>query len=181
MKLVKSAIIATLVAFAAVAVASDVSLDIEQQLAKAPRAKVVKMTVELELPDGSTMVVDNMDFCTPGGFYKGVEGVVFGDEAVKIMQAGMAALYPKVGDKINQMWNNKNHPEDPRLPTFLMIKAPEKTTDIYNKKFKRKGAANEDLPMAFRSTASLMKVDNLTPMVLSTCGGYNHPPGGISR
>ena len=39
---------------------------------KVNRAKVVNMTVELELPDGSTVIVDNINFCTPGGFYNGV-------------------------------------------------------------------------------------------------------------
>lgn len=140
-----------------------------QKESKINRARIVNMIVELELPDGSTVVVDNMDFCTPGGFYNGVEAVVFGDEAVRVMQAGMAALYPKVGDSINQMWQNKNNADDPRLPTYLMIRAPESA----NKLAKLKGEARPTVE--FGSSSKVLKIDDKTPVVMSTCGGYYHP------
>lgn len=131
------------------------------------RAKIVNMIVELELPDGSTELVDNIDFCTPGGFYNGVEAVVFGDEAIKIMQAGMAALYPETGDTVNQMWTNKSNPGDLRLPTFMMIKSPESTLAK-----SAQGVAISD--KTFGSSAKVYKLDDKTPMLVSTCGGYRH-------
>ena len=137
---------------------------------KVNRAKVVGITIELELPSGEILVLDDLDFCTPGGFYNGVEALVFGDEAVKVMQAGMSALYPKVGDSVSQMWNNKVNPEDPRLPTFLMIKPPE------NKLSKTKGGANKSYSGVFRSSAKVKAVGN-APVLMATCGGYNHPQG----
>jgi len=142
-----------------------------KQPEKVNRAKVVNIIMELELPDGSTVMVDNIDFCTPGGFYNGVEAVVFGDEAVRVMQAGMAALYPKVGDSINQLWENKSHANDPRLPTFLMIKPPENNLNAIDNK--SKGDAKE--PVTFGSSAKVFKLNDKTPIVMSSCGGYYHP------
>ncbi len=132
------------------------------------RAKVVNIAVELRMPDGSSLSVDNMDFCTPGGFYNGVEAIVFGDEAVRIMQAGMAALYPHVGDNVYRLWNNKANEGDPRLPTYLMIKAP----GAHNN---NKGEANAS-NNRFGSSAKVYSANSSTPTIPSSCGGYNHPP-----
>lgn len=143
-----------------------------KQVVTRNRAKIVNMTVELELPDGSIMTVDNMDFCTPGGFYNGVEALVFGDDAVKIMQAGMAALYPKVGNGVDDMWQTKSDADDPRLPTYLMIRAPESKNALAMANGKQ-GAAKPTV--SFGSSAKILKIDEQTPIVMATCGGYNHP------
>ncbi|PCI62027.1 MAG: hypothetical protein COB35_04930 [Gammaproteobacteria bacterium] len=171
-KLILSAVLA-LTVFSAVSatVANEKQVAIQQL----QRAKIVNMVVELKLPDGSHITVNNMDFCTPGGFYNGVQALVFGDEAVKVMQAGMAALYPKVGDSINRMWNTKSNPDDPRLPTYLMIREP--VNSKHNKKVK--GDANKQLIGRFKSSAKILKIDDNTPIIMSTCGGYNHPDDNV--
>lgn len=169
MKMFKKVLISACLIMGFSAHAVDVKAIDKEQLA---RAKVVNMTVELKLPDGSLLTVDNIDFCTPGSFYNGVQAIVFGDDAVKIMQAGMAALHPHVGDSVLKTWNNKVNENDPRLPTFLMITSPEAIT----KKVKPKGEA-EKVGVPFRSSAKLLGYGGQTPGIMATCGGYNHPPG----
>jgi len=175
--LMKGAVVA-LTLLSAVAVSSAMANDAVNNTlidASQQRAKIVNMVVELKLPDGSHITVNNMDFCTPGGFYNGVQAIVFGDEAVKVMQAGMAALYPKVGDSVNRMWNTKSNPNDPRLPTYLMIREPENSKHKNRKQNRVKGDANNKLIGRFKSSAKILKIDDNTPIIMSTCGGYNHP------
>jgi len=150
-------------------VTSDQAVAKVANKAQVNRAKVVHISVELELPDGERITVDNIDLCTPDSFYNGVQALVFGDEAVKVMQAGMAALYPKVGDSVYQMWNNKVNPDDPRLPTFLMIKPPES-----NQHKLKGGASRSSFRGVLRSSAKVLGVED-APVLMATCGGYNHP------
>lgn len=127
------------------------------------RAKVKAITATLAMPDGSELLVD-MKFCLPGGTYEGVQAIVFGDQAAQVMQAGMGALHPELGDSVLRTWQNKAHPDDPRLPTYLLFKGTNENDKAISSAMSRSKEATRSLsPSSY-------------PVVFAGCGSFIHPP-----
>jgi hypothetical protein len=88
------------------------------------RAVVAKLRADLILPNNKVMTVD-IDFDTDSGFHDNTM-MVMDDFGVDILVAGFTAKYgPQHGDKIRQAWNQKQQPEDPRKPTYLLVQKPK--------------------------------------------------------
>ncbi|WDE07273.1 hypothetical protein SG34_010485 [Thalassomonas viridans] len=139
------------------------------------RGTVVKITATIEYPDGTTRE-HSMDTCTPGGLYNGVDAIIFGDNSIKVYQAGYAALYPEYGDVVSKLWNNKAEEGDPWLPTYLIVKDPN--TGFDEQKEKVTSSSSVFMPKKkVRKTVKkeLTNVNALSaPILMTVCGGYRH-------
>ena len=125
------------------------------------RGKVKEIVVTIEYPNGETKKVP-LDFCLPNQ-YQNVELIAFGDHAVRVVEAGTAALYPHLGNTATKIWNNKVKPDDPYLPTYLLLSRPE--------------VAKKQALTLNTQTSSVKVIRGANgPTMMASCGGYNHDP-----
>ncbi len=159
----------------AIVLATSVLVSTAQAKSKYPnRGTVVSITATIEYPDGTTKV-HNMDTCTPGGFYNGIDAIIFGDESIKIYQAGYSALHPEYGDIVNKQWYKKANADDPWLPTYLLAKNANTGFDAKNVE-KFNSSSSVFMPQAKTSGNKKTIDESLPPMLMSACGGHVHPP-----
>jgi hypothetical protein len=134
------------------------------------RAKVEHMTVNLKLPDNSNLTVDMNFDC--GSYYNKTAMIVTSRQGAEILATAYEALYgPAAGKAVMDKWNKKAKAEDPRLPTFIVVKPPEGKSYLLN-------TANK------KSAPLLMKSDNQeqpkaqsfnAAEISPSCGGVDHP------
>ncbi|WP_246128640.1 hypothetical protein [Pleionea sediminis] len=131
------------------------------------RAEVADMSANLLLPDGSYLQVEVFTECALGG--TNVGALLFSDEQVDDYAAGLTAKYgSQYGDLLRQTWATKRNPEDPRLPTYIVV-------------FKSQSEANDNntqkaLSGVSRSQEAGSTTREAVPTFIGNCGGSVHPP-----
>lgn len=93
------------------------------------RATVARLNAELLLPDNSILKVD-MDFDNQSG-YNGTATIVMDDDGAQMIADAFSFRYgDAAGQEILTKWHNRENKDDPRKPTFLFVKKPEKEGDM---------------------------------------------------
>lgn len=93
------------------------------------RAVIANLRADLVLPSNKILTVD-IDFDTASG-YHGNTMMVMDDFGVEMLTTAFAVKYgQQFADKITQAWANKEHPDDPRKPTYLLVQKPSKDDDL---------------------------------------------------
>ena len=87
------------------------------------RAVIANLRADLVLPTNKILTVD-IDFDTTSG-YHGNTMMVMDDFGVEMLTTAFAVKYgQQFADKITQAWAQKQHPDDPRKPTYLLVQKP---------------------------------------------------------
>ena len=87
------------------------------------RAVIAKLTADLVLPSNKILTVD-IDFNNTNGYHNNTM-VIMDDFGVEMLATAFAIEYgQEYADKISQAWTNKEHPDDPRKPTYLLVQKP---------------------------------------------------------
>ncbi|OUR62007.1 hypothetical protein A9Q74_06030 [Colwellia sp. 39_35_sub15_T18] len=93
------------------------------------RAVVAKLRADLVLPSNKILTVD-IDFDSTSG-YHGNTMMVMDDFGVEILTTAFAVKYgQQYADKIKQAWAVKEHPDDPRKPTYLLVQKPSSDDEL---------------------------------------------------
>jgi len=93
------------------------------------RAVIANLRADLVLPSNKILTVD-IDFDTTSG-YHGNTMMVMDDFGVEMLTTAFAVKYGhEYANKINQAWANKEHPDDPRKPTYLLVQKPSKEDEL---------------------------------------------------
>lgn len=87
------------------------------------RAVISKLRADIVLPTNKILTVD-IDFDTTSG-YHGNTMMVMDDFGVEMLTTAFAVKYgQQFADKITQAWAEKEHADDPRKPTYLLVQKP---------------------------------------------------------
>lgn len=97
--------------------------------AKPDRAVVANLRAELVLPTNKILTVD-IDFDSTSGYHNNTM-MIMDDFGVEMLATGFESKYGKEhADNIRQAWANKEHPEDPRKPTYMLVQKPIHSDEI---------------------------------------------------
>ncbi|WP_144394813.1 hypothetical protein [Pleionea sediminis] len=134
------------------------------QILATDRAKVADMSASLLLPDGSYLQVDVFTECTDGG--SNVGSLLFDDQHVELFAKGLDAEYgERYGNMLRSAWANKKNPDDPRLPTYIVV-------------FKSGTDTNEKMVSKSLHSIEEAETQSSAPSFIGNCGGYVHKPVG---
>lgn len=87
------------------------------------RAVVAKIRTDLVLPTDKILTVD-IDFDTTSGYHDNAI-MVMDDFGAEMIATAFEVKYGKLhADKIRQAWAEKQHKDDPRKPTYLLVQKP---------------------------------------------------------
>jgi len=87
------------------------------------RAVIANLRADLVLPTNKILTVD-IDFDTTSG-YHGNTMMVMDDFGVEMLTTAFAVKYgQQFADEITQAWAQKQHPDDPRKPTYILVQKP---------------------------------------------------------
>ena len=91
--------------------------------AKSDRAVVAKIRADLVLPNDKILTVD-IDFDSASGYHNNTM-MVMDDFGVEMLVTAFAIKYgQQYADKISNAWAEKQHQDDPRKPTYLLVQKP---------------------------------------------------------
>eukprot|EP00487_Bulimina_marginata_P003189 TRINITY_DN1770_c0_g1_i5.p1 TRINITY_DN1770_c0_g1~~TRINITY_DN1770_c0_g1_i5.p1 ORF type:complete len:158 (-),score=20.92 TRINITY_DN1770_c0_g1_i5:191-664(-) len=91
--------------------------------AQSDRAVVAKLRADLVLPNNKILTVD-IDFDSTSGYHDNTM-MVMDDFGVEMLVTAFAVKYgQQFADKISNAWAEKNHQNDPRKPTYLLVTKP---------------------------------------------------------
>jgi hypothetical protein len=91
--------------------------------AKSDRAVVAKLRADLVLPNDKILTVD-IDFDSTSGYHNNTM-LVMDDFGVEMLVTAFAVKYgQQFADKISNAWAEKQHQDDPRKPTYLLVQKP---------------------------------------------------------
>lgn len=91
--------------------------------AHSDRAVVAKLRADLVLPNNKILTVD-IDFDSTSGYHDNTM-MVMDDFGVEMLVTAFAVKYgQQFADKISNAWAEKNHQNDPRKPTYLLVQKP---------------------------------------------------------
>ncbi|KGJ96154.1 hypothetical protein [Colwellia psychrerythraea] len=87
------------------------------------RAVVAKLRADLVLPNNKILTVD-IDFDSTSGYHNNTM-LVMDDFGVEMLVTAFAVKYGQpFADKISNAWAEKQHQNDPRKPTYLLVQKP---------------------------------------------------------
>lgn len=87
------------------------------------RAVVAKFRADLVLPSNKILTVD-ISFDSSSSYHNNTM-LIMDDFGVEMLVAGFTAKYgQEYADKIQQAWNEKQDPNDPRKPTYMLVQKP---------------------------------------------------------
>lgn len=90
------------------------------------RAVIAKLRASLVLPTNKILTVD-IDFDTSSGYHDNTM-LIMDDFGVEMLAMAFTVKYgQEAADKVRNAWANKQHQNDPRKPTYLLVQKP--TTD----------------------------------------------------
>jgi hypothetical protein len=93
------------------------------------RAVIANLRADLVLPTNKILTVD-IDFDSTSG-YHGNTMMVMDDFGVEMLATAFAVKYgQQYADKITQEWAKKQHPDDPRKPTYILVQKPNSDDDV---------------------------------------------------
>ena len=94
-----------------------------QLKARSDRAVVAKLRADLVLPNDKILTVD-IDFDTASGYHNNTM-LVMDDFGVEMLVTAFAVKYgQQFADKISNAWAEKQHQDDLRKPTYLLVQKP---------------------------------------------------------
>jgi hypothetical protein len=97
--------------------------------AKSDRAVVAKLRADLVLPNDKILTVD-IDFDSTSGYHNNTM-LVMDDFGVEMLVTAFSIKYGQpFADKISKAWAEKQHQDDPRKPTYLLVQKPVVEGDI---------------------------------------------------
>lgn len=96
-----------------------------QLQAKADRATIANMQVELVLPNNEILTVD-ISFDNHSNFNNNAMMVIDDFGAELVADAFESRYGIEAANLVRKSWYNKEKNEDPRKPTYMFIKKPEK-------------------------------------------------------
>jgi hypothetical protein len=97
--------------------------------AHADRAVVAKLRADLVLPNDKILTVD-IDFDSTSGYHNNTM-MVMDDFGVEMLVTAFAVKYGQpFADKISKAWAEKQHQDDPRKSTYLLVQKPIKDGDV---------------------------------------------------
>lgn len=135
------------------------------------RAEIQHLTANLKLPDQSSLTVDMSFDC--GSMYNRTAMIVTSRQGAELLAVAYEALYgPAAGAAVMAKWNNKDKPQDPRLPTFIIVTPPE--GKVYRTESVKGGTKNNATTEA-ASTMKIRQVEFSAEEIRSSCGSSNHP------
>ena len=92
------------------------------------RAVIANIRADLVLPENNILTVD-IDFDTTSGYHNNAM-MVMDDFGVEIIATAFESKYSKeAADKVRKAWAEKQQPDDPRKPTYLLVQKPITTGD----------------------------------------------------
>lgn len=95
-----------------------------QLKAQPDRAVIAKLRADLVLPNDKIMTVD-IDFDSTSGYHDNAI-MVMNDYGVEMIATAFEVKYGKEhADKVRKAWAEKQQPDDPRKPTYLLVQKPE--------------------------------------------------------
>jgi hypothetical protein len=134
------------------------------------RAKVEHMTVNLRLPDNSNLTVDMNFDC--GSYYDKTAMIVTSRQGAEILATAYEALYgTAAGKAVMDKWNKKTKAEDPRLPTFIVVKPPEGKSYLLSSANQKIAPFNMKTDLQEKTKAQSFNAAEISP----SCGGVDHP------
>jgi hypothetical protein len=87
------------------------------------RAVVAKFRADLVLPNDKILTVD-INFDNTSGYHNNTM-MIMDDFGVEMLVAAFSVKYgQEFADKIQQAWNEKQDPTDPRKPTYMLVQKP---------------------------------------------------------
>lgn len=87
------------------------------------RAVIASLRADLVLPTNKILTVD-IDFDTTSGYHSNTM-MIMDDFGVEMLTTAFAVKYgQQFADKITQAWAQKQHPDDPRKPTYILVQKP---------------------------------------------------------
>lgn len=87
------------------------------------RAVISKLRADLVLPSNKILTVD-IDFDTTSGYHNNAI-MVMDDFGVEMVATAFEVKYGKDhADKVRQAWAEKQHNDDPRKPTYMLVQKP---------------------------------------------------------
>lgn len=132
------------------------------------RAKVADMRSKLLLPDGTYLHVEVFTDCSNG--QQKIGALLFSDEQVDLFATALDVRYGAFyGDRLRQTWTTKKKPEDPRLPTYIVV---------YNSS---SGNALKSTTITKDGTEETTDSSPPVPTFEGNCGGSVHDPIGDSE
>ena len=97
--------------------------------AKEDRAVISKIRADLVLPEEKILTVD-IDFDTDSGYHDNAI-MIMDDFGVEMLATSFEVKYGKVhAEKIRTAWNEKQNPNAPRKPTYLLVQKPKSEDQI---------------------------------------------------
>lgn len=97
--------------------------NLSQLKAHEDRAVIAKIRADLVLPSNKILTVD-IDFDTTSG-YHGNSIMVMDDFGVDMIATAFEVKYGKEhADKVREAWAKKQHSDDPRKPTYILVQKP---------------------------------------------------------
>ncbi|MCC9662875.1 MULTISPECIES: hypothetical protein [Pseudoalteromonas] len=135
------------------------------------RARVSSMQAQLLLPDSSSLSVDMNFDC--GSAFESTGMIITNERGAQLLAAAYTHMYgQEAGEFVMQQWYTKKHPDDPRKPTFLIVKPNQ------NINWEKPATAKTSLLQARTLDAQSVSSDDATPdyqaTVESFCGTRNH-------
>lgn len=87
------------------------------------RAVVAKLRADLVLPTNKILTVD-IDFDTTSGYHDNAI-MVMDDFGVEMLATAFEVKYGKEhAEKVRNAWAEKQHQDDPRKPTYMLVQKP---------------------------------------------------------
>ncbi|MEC8325892.1 MAG: hypothetical protein VX100_07330 [Pseudomonadota bacterium] len=140
------------------------------------RAIVQHMNANLLLPDNSILNVDMSFDC--GSDYHQTGLIVSSRSGAELLAAAYTQLWgTSYGQSVIDAWENKARPNDPRKPTFLLVKTADNVS--YNWSDNSNKVVKDDSLSRYeeRTVRTIsFKEDTSPPVLFQTCGTRNHDP-----
>ena len=87
------------------------------------RAVIANIRADLVLPENNILTVD-IDFDSTSGYHNNAI-MVMDDFGVEMIATAFESKYSKEdADKVRKAWAEKQHQDDPRKPTYLLVQKP---------------------------------------------------------
>lgn len=95
------------------------------------RAVIAKLKADLVLPNDKILTVD-IDFDSTSGYHDNAI-MVMDDFGVEMIAIAFEVKYGKEhADKVRKAWANKQTPDSPRKPSYLLVQKPELDDQVPN-------------------------------------------------
>ena len=91
--------------------------------AREDRAVIAKFRADLVLPNNKILTVD-INFDNKSCYHNNTM-MIMDDFGVEMLVTSLAVKYgQELADKVQEAWNKKEEPSDPRKPTYMLVQKP---------------------------------------------------------